>query len=560
MAHTPKKPVYIFGDPQALESQESLEKIQKSDDFQFCGWMSTKRVRKESSEEFLVHAVDDSSLPQESLILITESDEHSAFLTLIDHGFLRRIAFDFSDLVHRFGSTLPPSNRVVRASLPNLAPKPVVINPAEWMPIVLKLLTEFNQPTNDTLEFKKNTVLITVCSNSHIGQAIACIKSWRRYHPTAIALVGLVDKKMPHDYLYPDEYDGHTHIIPVEEMGIPNLPTLVMSYSIYELCTALKPFFMHYALTKWKADRVIFADTDTLFFGPIREIEPALDGCSFLITPHIVTASRGRDLMAEKITANGGTINSGFLALNNCEKSIEFLEWWCERVSQYSCIDPELSLFGDQRWLDFLSGFDFAHFVFRHKAYNVAHWNLFERALTYREGCFWINETERLRHYHFTMIHRSDPNLLFITCTSPEVEMNLGIVALINFYRFLLAQNHPLKHGNAEPEWGFLRFSNGIMAPECLRTLFVRFEEKHNFPDPLNVNCPNSFYDLLNTPCVPGERLTNLFYLLNAKSENFKEQRASFSKVIDLIKSGHRNHLAWEFFEALARPTRLSKK
>jgi hypothetical protein len=553
------KKVFIFGDFHSPQSEQIFNTIQQSDFFELAGWIVRDNVSQKTYRGLPIHSIQESAPQLNTVVLTSELDENQAFATLLDHGFLENVAFSFEDMMYRFGPIPMPIIVPNGKPVPSMQPKPVNKKPEEWMTETWKLLFEFNQtvPESDTLIFQKNTVLATVCSNNHLGQAIACVRSFLRYHPKATALIGLVDRRFSDAYNYPDEHDSRIHIIPVEQMEISDLAQMIFNYSQYELCTALKPFFMHYALDKWKADRVIFSDTDALFFGPLTEIEEPLDRYNFLVTPHIVTASRGRDLITEIIIMNGGTVNSGFVALNRCEKSIEFLEWWCERTRQHSTVESSWSLFGDQRWLDFLAGFDLGQSVFKNKAYNVAHWNLFERIITLRDGKFWINDTQRLKHFHFSMVNRRDPNFLFVTCASPEIEISKDLVVLINFYRFLVTQNYPFRHGIPEPEWAFLRFENGVAAPKIMRRLFNKLRGvRHLYPDPFSTSSPHNFFDWLNTPHSPEKRVTNFFRYLRDLDEFCIEYRnqPELQLAIDQLKKGNIEEIPMDFYKALAKP------
>jgi hypothetical protein len=58
-----------------------------------------------------------------------------------------------------------------------------------------------------------------------------------------------------------------------------------------------------------------------------------------------------------------------------------FLSWWQNRVYEHCRHDVAHGVYYDQRWLDLAVVFFEDVYVFRDPSFNVAHWNLPERAI-----------------------------------------------------------------------------------------------------------------------------------------------------------------------------------
>src|SRR6516164_10544614 len=108
-------------------------------------------------------------------------------------------------------------------------------------------------------------VVFTLCSANYLAQARTLADSVAEYNPDYHMVVDLVDR-MP-DGLDPATWQPH-EIIPVENLGLPELRDMVEKYHIVELNTALKPYYMEYLYRRDTNVRsVIYLDPDILLYA-----------------------------------------------------------------------------------------------------------------------------------------------------------------------------------------------------------------------------------------------------------------------------------------------------
>jgi len=102
-------------------------------------------------------------------------------------------------------------------------------------------------------------IAFTICSNNYYHQARVLAASWLRHHPESRFFVILVDRVQAG---LPYDVDPRVQVIPLEDLGLDALPTLVQKYNIIELNTAVKPaaFFHLFRLTG--ATKILYLDPD----------------------------------------------------------------------------------------------------------------------------------------------------------------------------------------------------------------------------------------------------------------------------------------------------------
>ncbi len=106
-----------------------------------------------------------------------------------------------------------------------------------------------------------------------------------------------------------------------------------------------------------------------------------------------------------------GAYNLGFIAVSDAKDSLEFLDWWSERLRTDCIVDTDRGDFVDQRWIDLVPGMVPSFELLRDPAYNVAYWNLHSRALS-RNGAGYEVGGEPLRFFHFSGYDPLKPHTL----------------------------------------------------------------------------------------------------------------------------------------------------
>src|SRR5262249_43259338 len=107
-----------------------------------------------------------------------------------------------------------------------------------------------------------------------------------------------------------------------------------------------------------------------------------------------------------------GAYNLGFLGLRKNRVTLDFLNWWQNRLHEYCVSAPEKGLFTDQKWIDLVPGLFSEVQIIRDRGYNVAYWNLHERGDPLRENCCYSLGESRLVFFHFSGLDLDRPELI----------------------------------------------------------------------------------------------------------------------------------------------------
>src|SRR5215475_1063149 len=96
--------------------------------------------------------------------------------------------------------------------------------------------------------------ICTIISKNYISYARVLADSVRRHHPDARMFVLLVDRVDGH--FAPDREPFE--LILLEELDIPDLPRLCFQYTILELNTAAKPYFLQHLLRERGVAKLLY--------------------------------------------------------------------------------------------------------------------------------------------------------------------------------------------------------------------------------------------------------------------------------------------------------------
>lgn len=227
----------------------------------------------------------------------------------------------------------------------------------------------------------------TLCSNNYLSQAIVLGQSLLRANPVWKYVIGLVDKR---DITIDYDKIGFD-IIDVDQVGIVDLEDMVHRYSVIELNTAVKPFYFQYLFSKKQnEDVVIYLDPDIYVYGKFTELEEVMQTNDIVLIPHCQSAlPLDGCIPLEEDILNTGIYNLGFIAVKKTEIGLNMVQWWADRLMTKAYIDFEKGLFTDQIWQNLVPIYYPNTYIFTHRGYNVAYWNLHERSID-KQGEDWM--------------------------------------------------------------------------------------------------------------------------------------------------------------------------
>ena len=206
----------------------------------------------------------------------------------------------------------------------------------------------------------------TVVARNYLAYARVLTASLQRVDPdAAVSVLVLDDVDDPID----DSQEGF-HVVRPADLDIEprEFHHMATIYNVLELATALKPWLLERLL---KTDDVVcYLDPDIEVFGALDEIEVLARRHSIVLTPHSITPLPRDGMIPSELTIRqAGVFNLGFIAVSR--GASRFLTWWMERLRRECRIAPEIGLFVDQRWVDFVPSY-FEHTVLFDEGYNVA--------------------------------------------------------------------------------------------------------------------------------------------------------------------------------------------
>jgi hypothetical protein len=248
--------------------------------------------------------------------------------------------------------------------------------------------------------------VLTVATNNYLPLAKCLGDSVLRHNPEYRFVIGLVDK--PHPRMA--ELDlSRFEIVPLEDVGIPDLDRLVKNYTIVEFATALKPFYLEYLLNNGARETVVYLDADCLVFSSLQDTVNRLEGCNIILTPHVCQAEQRRPTQLRPLGnfyLQTGIYNLGFIGVRNSPETRRFLSWWQDRLWMHCLRRPEIGLFYDQLWINAAPIFFEGVLIDKNPGLNVAYWNLGERNITASPNGYVVNGAAPLVFFHFSGFKR----------------------------------------------------------------------------------------------------------------------------------------------------------
>lgn len=282
------------------------------------------------------------------------------------------------------------------------------------------------------------TLVFTLCSNNYLAQAVTLGHSLLKYNPEYIFKIGLVDKKNERiDYA-----SLYFEIVEAEKIGIDDWDNMILRYNIQELNTAVKPFYFNYFINLGDSyKKIIYLDPDILIYSSFIGLENELESNDIVVTPHITVPINDDKFPGENDFLNTGLYNLGFMAIKVSSSSKKLISWWADRLKTRGYNDVKNGMFTDQLWINFVPLFFEKVKLFTHPGYNMAYWNLQERAISVKVKCYIVNDHYPLVFFHFSGFFPAKPDQISKYQNRFKFEERSDILPLFVDYCKLLEQN-----------------------------------------------------------------------------------------------------------------------
>ncbi len=257
---------------------------------------------------------------------------------------------------------------------------------------------------------RKNVAIFTIVAKNYLHYAQTLLKSVKLHNPDYKLYIFLADEFINTEESIFKSIDFQ--ILEAKTIGIPNFRDMVLRYDVMEFSTAIKPFAMRWLFEKYHFDQVVYLDPDICVYRSLSELEEIHSkGYNAILTPHLTIPYKDRLQPDDHAILKSGVFNLGFASFSNCSNSLDFINWWAEKLRDKAKSDLANNLFTDQRWCDFAPCLIDNLFVLKNPSYNLAYWNLHERALSKIGGNYYVDR-EPLKFFHFSGINAKNPTLV----------------------------------------------------------------------------------------------------------------------------------------------------
>ncbi|WP_189576379.1 hypothetical protein [Parvularcula lutaonensis] len=332
------------------------------------------------------------------------------------------------------------------------------------------LTTEAPHPAGAALRGER--VLFTICSKNYLPQARILVRSVREQMPDAPVRVILSDEA--EDLGRIAEYVG-AEVIPGRALGLPTYYDMAMRYDIVEFNTALKPAaFLHFFAQE--ARTAVYLDPDIELFRPLTEVDAAFEaGAQGVITPHICEPLDMVHNPTELKIMRTGIYNLGFAGIANTEEGVSFTRWWARKMLSDCRVDLDAGIFVDQKYVDLMPSYLPRTKILRHRGYNVAYWNLANRALTREgDGSFAVNG-QPLVFMHFSGVRPEKEDIISVHQDRVSVDDLGDGKALFDNYRAELKRaREEMAEAGIEKSYAYGSFTTGEAIPPLARQVYAK--------------------------------------------------------------------------------------
>jgi glycosyltransferase involved in cell wall biosynthesis len=391
--------------------------------------------------------------------------------------------------------------------------------------------------------------ICTIIAKNYLAQARCLAESFYAQHPDGRMFVLLIDQ--PDDCFEPDDEPFTVVLIP--ELAIPRFTQMAFRYSVLELSTAVKPFFIEYLFDHAHLDHLIYLDPDIYCYRPLTPLLNALQTHMLVLTPHLLESIDDQYRPNELDILRVGVYNLGCIGLARSPNLRAFLRWWQRRLERECVVDLSRGLFVDQGWMDLAPSLFDGVAIVRDPSCNVAYWNLVQRHVTAgADG--WMVNGQPLTFYHFSGLTIEDIEQIsrhqnrYTLAQLPELR------PLIQRYCSRMAA-----HGHAIAQhwpYGFRLFDNGVPIPDLARQLWRNNDGEQRWPAPFETAGADSFFAWLNQE---ADQSADDGLLLSNLAMEIYRQRVDLQQAFPDVLGAHRRRFIEWFIHDAAQQHQLDQ-
>jgi glycosyltransferase involved in cell wall biosynthesis len=331
---------------------------------------------------------------------------------------------------------------------------------------------------------KKQLTFFTIVAKNYFSYANTLCESIKSIHPESKIYLAVSDEIDSSEYSKYTKFD----VININQLKLPDFKKFCFRYDVMELSTAIKPYVFKWIFENTEAENVIYLDPDILVLGRLDKVTEILDeGSAVVITPHITSRVDDGLHPDEKTMLKVGVFNLGFIAISSSKSGYEVVNWWANRLERGAINDLSKGLFTDQKWIDLVPCLFSNVSILRDPGFNVAYWNLHERAISF-ENSIWLANGEPIKFFHFSGIDLKNIEK-FSKHQNRYSLRNIGILKdlYIGYAKKLIENKY---HDLIKLPYGFNLSPQGLVIDKQVREYFKKFHDVSGS----KINDPYHFY------------------------------------------------------------------
>lgn len=280
------------------------------------------------------------------------------------------------------------------------------------------------------------TLFFTIATISYLPQAITLLDSVKLVHPEFEFKIGLVDY-IESDKINSTHLLGRYPFVQLHELDAAEFEFITSNYRPDQLSNAAKILFADHFFKNENITQVIYADADIMFFSRLTQEEFTSD---ITIIPHFTSPPPIAFKTQELEVLNAGLYNAGYFKMRKSANTQNFINWLRERCV-LECIDDRCrGIYFDQNWFNFVPLYFGNVYIEKDLGYNVAYWNLHERAISFHDGRFLVNENA-LVFFHFSGWSYFEPGKLSNFQNRYSLKSRPDLIPLFEIYKNRLKDN-----------------------------------------------------------------------------------------------------------------------
>lgn len=324
-----------------------------------------------------------------------------------------------------------------------------------------------------------NVAVFSVCSVCYLPKALVLAESVFRMDNIK-TVIYLIDRKGP-----AVQESQFADIRWIEDEGIPDFYNLAFKYDVTELSTCVKPMLAERLLANHS--KVIFLDPDICVYSSLQSLEAELVSHPILLTPHYCTPIDSREENYDLAMMRFGSFNLGFFAVSSDPEARRFLRWWSDRCIALGYFETQFGLSTDQKWVSIAPCFFPNIKILYDPGYNMAFWNLHERALVGTENGYAVNGQSSLIFFHFSSFDEKRPRSVSKRSHAWRESGREDLFKICDDYAAALKR---FDQGYSSVEYGFDYLDNGWYVSPTLRRAYAAVESELGLENPFVVDKP----------------------------------------------------------------------